>query len=156
LDPDPDGDGRRRRAGNGDQHQGPARSLRRHPRRTGGRGNDGAGTCRPEAAAPGAMRMSQSTIVDVALGDRSYEIHIEDRLLDRAGALLAPLARDRRLIVISDELVWALQGERLAGALERGGITCEPIVLPAGEGTKSWAHLAGLIDRLLAHGVERS
>jgi len=100
--------------------------------------------------------MSQSTIVDVALGDRSYEIHIEDRLLDRAGALLAPLARDRRLIVISDELVWALQGERLAGALERGGITCEPIVLPAGEGTKSWAHLAGLIDRLLAHGVERS
>jgi 3-dehydroquinate synthase len=87
--------------------------------------------------------------VDVALGARSYAIHIETGLLGRAGELLAPYARNGRTIVISDEIVWALQGERLA-------VEAEPILLPPGEGSKSWAALEALIDRLLALGVERS
>ena len=40
-------------------------------------------------------------------------------------------------------------------ALAQGGIASEAIVLPAGEGTKSWAQLAALVDRLLELGVER-
>jgi 3-dehydroquinate synthase len=87
--------------------------------------------------------------VEVALGERSYPIHIETGLLGRAGKMLAPYARNGRIIVISDEIVWALQGGRLA-------IDAEPILLPPGEGSKSWAALEALIDRLLALGVERS
>jgi 3-dehydroquinate synthase len=86
--------------------------------------------------------------VDVALGERSYPIHIETGLLDRAGEMLAPYAGNGRLVVISDEIVWALQGGRLA-------IQADPILLPPGEGSKSWAGLEALIDRLLALGVER-
>ena len=37
-----------------DQHQGPPRSLCRHPRGAGGRGDDGLRAGRPPAAAPGA------------------------------------------------------------------------------------------------------
>jgi len=44
--------------------------------------------------------------------------------------------------------VWALQGGRL-------NLQVEPILLPPGEGSKSWAALEALIDRLLALGVER-
>lgn len=93
------------------------------------------------------------TRIEVALGERSYDILIEDGLLDNAGAHLAPLARDNRLIVVSDETVWAAQGMRLMRGM--GAIEAAPILLPPGEGTKSWAGLSGLIDRLLGLGVER-
>jgi 3-dehydroquinate synthase len=89
--------------------------------------------------------------IDVALGERAYPILIESGLLGRAAAALAPFVRGGRIVVVTDENVWAAQGARLdAGA----GIV--PIVLPAGEPTKSWDHLSALLDRLLELGVERS
>ena len=93
------------------------------------------------------------TRIDVSLGARSYGILIEDGILDRAGAHLTPLSRDNRLIIVSDETVWAAQGSRLTRGL--GAIEAVPILLPPGEGSKSWASLSGLIDRLLSLGVER-
>lgn len=93
------------------------------------------------------------TTLPVALGERSYDIVIEEGLLGRAADHLAPFARDGRLIVISDENVWAAQGPRLLAGL--GSLKAEPIILPPGEGSKSWATLASLIDRLLELGIER-
>lgn len=92
--------------------------------------------------------------IPVALGARSYEILIGDRLIDRAADYLAPLARDGRLLVVSDETVWRLVGARLASAL--GEITAVPILVPPGEGSKTWAFLQAVTERLLANGVERS
>jgi len=91
--------------------------------------------------------------VKVALAARSYEILIGDGLIERAGEWLAPLARGNRMIVVSDETVWAAQGERLRLGL--GGIEAVPVPVPPGEGSKSFGTLASLIDRLLAIGVER-
>ena len=96
------------------------------------------------------------TQVDVALGERSYTVEIAAGALDSAGERLAPYARGRRLIVVTDANVARAQLPRLAAALGRAGIAMEPIVLPAGEGTKSWAELARLTDRLLELGVERN
>jgi 3-dehydroquinate synthase len=94
------------------------------------------------------------TKVNVALGASSYDILIEDRLLDRAAVHLAPLARDGRLLVVSDETVWSLLGDRFRAAL--AGIWVDPILIPPGEQSKSWEGLSSVIDRLLAHNVERS
>jgi 3-dehydroquinate synthase len=91
--------------------------------------------------------------VDVALGARSYEILIEQGLLDRAAEQLAPLARDGRLLLISDDTVWGRIGERLQAGL--GDVRAIPILVPAGEESKSWAGLSSVVDRLLEHGVER-
>ncbi|HEY5711712.1 MAG TPA: 3-dehydroquinate synthase [Allosphingosinicella sp.] len=91
--------------------------------------------------------------VRVALAERSYDILIENGLLERAGAALEPLARGGRLIVVSDENVWAAQGPRLRAGL--GDLKVEPIVVPPGEASKSWPVLADLADRLLVLGVER-
>ena len=91
------------------------------------------------------------SIVEVPLGERSYEIRIEAGLLDRAGALLGPFARGGRLVVVSDERVWAAQGERLRA----GGLDIAPLIVPAGEDSKSWRRLAELSERLLELGVER-
>lgn len=93
------------------------------------------------------------TRIDVALGDRAYPILIERGLLARAADRLAPLARGR-LVVVTDENVRPHLAT-LTAALVGAGIAVEPIVLPPGEATKSWAQLAALIDRLLALGVER-
>ncbi len=89
-----------------------------------------------------------------ALGARSYDVVIEEGAIDRARDHLEGFARGNRLIVVSDETVWAAQGRRLSAALSP--IQVLPIVLPPGERTKSFAVLAELIDRLLGHGVERS
>lgn len=90
------------------------------------------------------------TIVPVALGDRSYDIRIEAGLLARAGDALAPFDNGRRRIIVTDAHVLP----HLA-TLQAGLGTSEAIVLPPGEGTKSWGQLEALLDRLLALGVER-
>lgn len=91
--------------------------------------------------------------IAVALGERSYEVRIEEGLLDRAGQHLAPLARDGRLIVVSDETVWAAQGERLRAGIDT--LLLEPLLVSPGEESKSWDMLRSLCDRLLALGIER-
>jgi len=91
--------------------------------------------------------------IEVALGERSYDILIAGRLIDRAAEYLAPLARDGRLIVLSDENVWRALGARLERGL--GDITAIPILVPAGEQSKSWTGLETVVDALLANGIER-
>lgn len=92
--------------------------------------------------------------VRVALGERSYHVHIAPGLLDSAREHLRPFIKGDRLIVVSDEQVWAAQGQHLISALD--GITLEPVLVPPGESSKSWAALGSVVDKLLALEVERS
>jgi 3-dehydroquinate synthase len=89
--------------------------------------------------------------IAVALGERGYAVAIEAGLLDRAGEALAPYARGGRLVVVSDEIVWAAQGARL----QRSGLDLAPVIVPAGEASKSWRRLEEVTERLLGLGVER-
>ena len=90
--------------------------------------------------------------VEVALAERSYTITIASGLLDRAGELLEPYARNGRIVAVSDENVWSAQGGRLLAS----GLDIVPVLVPPGEGSKSWAQLQALTERLLELGVERS
>ncbi len=92
--------------------------------------------------------------IRVALGERSYDILIGTGLLERSGELLAPFARDNRLLVVSDENVWAVLGERFQRGL--GPIDALPVLVPAGEESKSWSGLQRVVDALLGLGIERS
>jgi 3-dehydroquinate synthase len=93
--------------------------------------------------------------IPARLGDRSYEVLVGPGLIDRAGALMAPLLKRPRTAIVSDETVWRLHGDRLAAALTEQGVAALPVVVPAGEQTKSWEGLADLIDRLLALELDR-
>lgn len=95
------------------------------------------------------------TIVPVELGTRSYDIHIADGLLDRAIDILAPFVTRERIVVVTDEAVARHQLPRLKASADHAGTAIHPIVLPAGEGTKSWAQLEMLTDQLLQFGIER-
>ena len=94
--------------------------------------------------------------INVALGNRSYDILVEAGAVDRAGELLAPFARGGRFIVVTEANVAVHCLTRLITGLAAQSIEVDVITLPAGETTKSWAHLATLCDNLLARGVERS
>ena len=92
--------------------------------------------------------------IEVALGERSYPVHIGAGLLEHAEKMLAPLARNDWLAVVTEENVWAAHGPHFITQL--GNIAVHLIILPPGESAKSWPQLADLLDRLIEAGVERS
>ncbi len=94
--------------------------------------------------------------VTVALGDRSYDIHIAAGALDRAGDLLAPYAARNRLVIITDQNLVPNQLYRLQSSLAAANIANVVEILAPGEPTKGWATLEMLTDALLDRGVERS
>lgn len=100
--------------------------------------------------------MSETARISVTLGARSYDIVVGSNVLGMAGTLMAPVLPRPRVIVVTDRNVATLHLDTLVTALDREGIFHEEIMLPAGEGTKDFAHLEALIDRLLAARIERS
>ena len=98
---------------------------------------------------------ARSESVPVSLGDRSYDISIGEGLLARAGGIVAPLLRRPMTAIVTDSNVAAAHLATLERALAAHGIRSTAIVMPPGEATKSYQHLAELCDRLLAAGIER-
>jgi 3-dehydroquinate synthase len=97
-----------------------------------------------------------TTSVPVALGERSYQIHIGGGLLSKAGELLAAHAgKARKIPVVTDEVVARLHYPVFAESLRAAGFTPAPLVLPPGEQTKSFRQLESLLGMLLDQGVER-
>ena len=98
-----------------------------------------------------------SEVVSVALGERSYDIHIGPAVVQESGVLIGKLLRNgiTSLPIVTDENVAKLHYDTLAESLNASGITPTPIILPPGEQTKSFAHLEKLLDRLLALEIER-
>ncbi|WP_127112249.1 3-dehydroquinate synthase [Shimia sediminis] len=93
--------------------------------------------------------------VHVGLGERAYDIHIGPGLLSQAGELIAPLLKRPQVCVVTDENVARLHLESLRAGLASSGVKMEALVLPAGEGTKSWPHFERTVEWLLAEKVER-
>ncbi|MCG6122020.1 MAG: 3-dehydroquinate synthase [Microvirga sp.] len=97
---------------------------------------------------------SDAQIVNVALGERAYDIVIGRGGIDEAGARVGALGA-RAAAIVTDDTVGALYGERLAAGLSRAGLRVERISIPPGEGSKSYATLARVCDGILAARIER-
>ncbi len=96
------------------------------------------------------------TLVTVDIAGRPYDIHITAGLMASAGEILKPLARDGRLLVVTDTHVEQHVWPQFKASLKTNGIVARLFSLPAGEGAKSWQQLEALTDWLLSHHVERS
>lgn len=99
--------------------------------------------------------LSQFQTVSVDLGARSYDVRIGAGLLARAGAEIAPLMRRPRVAIVTEDRVAALHLPALRRGLAAKGIAETALILPAGEATKSWTHLAQTVEWLLDQQVER-
>lgn len=93
--------------------------------------------------------------VRVELDERSYDVRIGQGLLARSGAEIAPLLARPKVAVITDETVADLHLDALRDGLANEGIELTSLSLPAGEATKSWAHLGNTVEWLLGEKVER-
>ena len=94
-------------------------------------------------------------IVFVNLGQRTYDIHIGENLLQETGRFIAPLLNRPFAAIVTDENVARHHLKTLETSLAVAGIKSAAIILPAGEKTKSFFALADLCEQLLAAGVER-
>ena len=97
-----------------------------------------------------------SDTVPVGLGQRSYDVVVGHGLIDDAARQIRPYLRRPLIAIVMDEIVAAVHGPRLIGALEAGGVTVHALVVQPGEAAKSFEGLADLCDRLLELELERS
>ena len=98
------------------------------------------------------MSSADTITVNVDLGERAYDILIGPGLLTAAADHIAPHLARSKTAIITDENVAAAHLGALQDALSAGGIEHETLVLPAGESTKSNAHLFEATDFLLSAG----
>lgn len=95
------------------------------------------------------------TTVHVPLDDRAYDVRIEPGLLSRAGSEIAPLLNRPIVWIVTETTVAGLHLSRLQDGLAAQGIASKALVLPPGEGTKSWPYLMQTVEWLLEERVER-
>jgi 3-dehydroquinate synthase len=94
--------------------------------------------------------------IRIDLGERSYDILIGASLLAQAGALIKPVLKRPRVIIVTDEHLAGLHLPALRASLEAAGIVHSEIVLPPGEETKRFARLESLIEALLDQKPDRN
>ena len=99
--------------------------------------------------------MTAVRTITVALGERSYPVHIGAGLLAESGNMLAALA-SRRTVVVTNPTVAGLHLDALRKALATAGVQSEVILVPDGEQHKDWPTLNAIHTRLLELGAERS
>ena len=92
--------------------------------------------------------------VRIALGDRSYDIHIGAGLLG-ASASWDGLPPAAAALIVTNTTVAPLYVEPLRAALATRYRSVFGVVLPDGEGYKDWSTLNLIFDALLSHGCDR-
>lgn len=100
--------------------------------------------------------MSDAQRLRVELGARSYNIVVGSHLLAQAGTLIAGVARQKRVVVVTDATVARLHLDTVRGGLAAARLASEAIVLPPGESTKDFGHFQKLCEDILALGIERA
>ena len=101
------------------------------------------------------LRAGEPTTVNVALGERSYDIVIGRGLLPSLGQRIAALRPGAKVAIVSDEMV---AQHHLAAALAAAAgakLEASTIVVPAGESSKSFSVLDRVCDGLIAARIER-
>jgi 3-dehydroquinate synthase len=92
--------------------------------------------------------------VSVALGSRSYPIHIGGGLLSRPDLVVSHLPQPR-VAIVTNPTVGDLYLDALSSALQGQGVSVVPVRLPDGERHKTWETLNLVFDRLLSQRCER-
>ncbi|MFY9173995.1 MAG: 3-dehydroquinate synthase [Peptococcia bacterium] len=93
--------------------------------------------------------------VQVQLGERAYQIIIGYDILSTCLTQLQGFSGSGKVMLISDENVYALYGHKLESYLSQAGYqVCRFVVLP-GEETKSWEQAGIILEEMLDQNLER-
>jgi 3-dehydroquinate synthase len=102
------------------------------------------------------LKHSDAITVDVALGDRAYDIVIGRDVLGSLGARLAALRPGARTAVVTDRTVAKHWLEKTEASLAQAGIATSRIVVEEGEGSKSYRGLEEVSEALISARIERN
>src|SRR4051795_1158777 len=109
----------------------------------------------PPMTAP--MKHSEvATVVEVALGDRAYEIVIGRDVLQSLGARVSALRPGVRTAIVTDRQVAKHWLDDAEASLSRSGIAATRIIVEEGEGSKTYAGLERVSEALVAAKIERN
>jgi 3-dehydroquinate synthase len=102
------------------------------------------------------LKHSDPATVDVALGDRAYDIVIGREVLPSLGARIAALRPGVRTAIVTDRTVAKHWLEPAEASLAAAGIPSSRIIVEEGEGSKSYAGLTQVSEALIAAKIERN
>ena len=102
------------------------------------------------------LKHSASVTVDVALGDRTYDIVIGRDVLASLGERVAALRPGVRTAIVTDRTVAKHWLEPAEASLAAAGVPTSRIVVEEGEGSKSYATLTQVSEALIAAKIERN
>src|SRR3954449_326215 len=129
-------------------HRGAARpALRRQSNRTRTGGHN-------KMTAP--LKNTDPVTVDVALGERAYDIVIGRGVLASLGARVAALRPGSRAAIVTDEYVATHWLRRTEASLLDAGIATSRIIVDEGEISKSYEGLEYVCEELIAAKIERN
>jgi 3-dehydroquinate synthase len=95
------------------------------------------------------------TIVNVALGTRSYDIVIGRGLLASLGARIAALRPGAKAVIVTDDNVARYHLDPTEAALRQAGVAASRVIVPPGEASKSYRVFEQVCEAVIASRIER-
>lgn len=87
---------------------------------------------------------------------KPYDVIIGKGLIDTTADEIKKVKQPCRVMIISDDIVWALYGERVKNSLIRGGYSVTECIFPHGEGSKSMETVLSLLNACFENELTRS
>lgn len=86
----------------------------------------------------------------------SYDIIIEDGIIDKTGEYVEKLVKGRKAVVVTDDIVAGLYSERVEASLTKAGFTVYKFVMPHGETSKNAENFIKLLEFAAENRVSRA
>ncbi len=91
----------------------------------------------------------------VNLVGKEYDILIEKKLIESVGAIIGERFSPSKIVVVTDDNVNALYGDKVKTSLEKAGFNVKLVSLTPGEQTKSLEQLSYLYSEALSFSITR-
>ena len=98
--------------------------------------------------------LETTTLTVTGTGFRPYDVMIGRGVLAELGPRLVTMA-EGRVVIVTDETVALLHSAAALASLDEAGLQAQMLTVPPGEGSKSFAELERLLDRMIALGLDR-
>src|SRR6266536_3793303 len=125
-------------------HRGPARAPVWRPR-----GSAATSQWNQRHAMTAPLKHSDPLTVDVALGDRAYDIVIGRDALPTLGGRVAGLRPGVRTAIVTDRTVAKHWLEKTEASLAQAGVPASRVIVEEGEGSKTYAGLEKVSEALV-------
>lgn len=85
-----------------------------------------------------------------------YNITIDSSILGECGNIIRNVTKASKIVVVTDDIVDALYGEKVINSLQKSGFNTTKFVFPNGEASKCFKTLNNLYDFLTTNEITRS